>query len=140
MNWMIIGLVAFVLSGAAVIKYRDWQRTKKIESAFAHRRQRSTTEFYEEFFREQGVPEEIVSGVKCILEEQLSADLSRIIDSDDFSKNLNFFWDYDSMADVEIICELEKRFSIKITNEEAVNVHTVKDIVDLVWRKVQTRA
>jgi len=136
MNWMIIGLVAFVLCGVAVTKYTDWQRTRKIESAFAHRRQRSTTEFYEEFFLEQGISEEVVSGVKCILAEQLSADLSRIIDTDDFSKNLNFFWDYDSMADVEIIYALEKRFSIQITDEEAVSAHTVKDIVDLVWRKV----
>jgi acyl carrier protein len=140
MSWMIFGLVVFLLSGVAVVKYTDWQRTKKIEIAFAHRRQRSTAEFYEEFFREQGVPEEIVSGVKCILEEQLSADLSRIMDSDDFSKNLNFFWDYDSMADVEIIYALEKRFSIQITDEEGASAHTVKDIVDLVWRKVQTRA
>jgi acyl carrier protein len=130
-------LFAFLLGGVAIVKYMDWHRARKIEAAFAHRRQRSTTEFYEEFFREQGVPEEIVSGVKYILEEQLSADLSRIIDSDDFSKNLNFFWDSDSMVDIEIIYALEKRFSIQITDEEAVNAHTVKDIVDLVWRKVQ---
>ncbi|MGZ5031008.1 MAG: hypothetical protein ACXWAT_13895 [Methylobacter sp.] len=140
MSWMIFGLVAFLLSGVAVVKYTNWQRTKKIEIAFAQRRQRSTAEFYEAFFREQGVPEEIVSGVKCILEEQLSADLSKLIISDDFSKNLSFFWDYDSMADVEIIYALEKRFTIKITDEEAVNAHTAKDIVDLVWRKVQAHA
>lgn len=129
----VIGILGFgLLEGRS--------KKKKIESVFAGRPQRTAADFYTSFFTESGIPEEIVSGVREVLEEILGADLSRINDSDDFSKNLAFFWDFDSMADVEIVCDLEERFSIKITDEEAVATHTVRDIVELVWRKVQENA
>ncbi len=79
-------------------------------------------------------------GVKKLLEEQLDADLSRMVDSDDFSKNLSFFWNFDSMADVEVVCALEQKFKIKITDEEATNAQTVREIIELVWRKVKETA
>jgi acyl carrier protein len=62
--------------------------------------------------------------------------MSCLHDEDDFSKNLNFFWEFDSLADVEIISALEKKFGVNITDEEAENAHTVNDIVNLVARKV----
>ena len=79
-------------------------------------------------------------GVKKVLEAQLDTDLSRMVDSDDFSNNLSFFWDFDSMADVEVVCALEQEFKIKITDEEAENSQTVREIVELVWRKVKENA
>lgn len=78
----------------------------------------------------------MVVGVGTILEEQLSADLSRLRDTDDLSKNLAFFWDFDSLADVEIVCALEERFGIKISDEEAERTKTVADIVHLVQTKL----
>lgn len=116
-----------------------FERSKKnnlIESAFSGRAHLTTEDFYSRFFKTQGVPFHIVEGVRRILSEQLDADMSRLHDEDDFSKNLDFFWEFDSMADVEIICALEKEFGINITDEEAENTHTVKDIVLLVARKV----
>jgi acyl carrier protein len=66
--------------------------------------------------------------------------MSRLSAEDDFSKNLNFFWQYDSMADVEIVVRLEKEFDIKITDVEAERTKTVEDLVNLVWLKLQQRA
>jgi acyl carrier protein len=63
--------------------------------------------------------------------------MSRLNLDDDFSQNLSFFWDYDSMANVEIICSLEEKFKIKILDKEAEETKTVNDIVNLVARKAQ---
>lgn len=54
-----------------------------------------------------------------------------------FSKNINFFFERDSMADVEIIICLENKFNIVIEDNEAVETHTVRDIVNLLWGKLK---
>ncbi|TGL24235.1 hypothetical protein EHQ46_03705 [Leptospira yanagawae] len=95
--------------------------------------------FYENYFKSLNIPEEVVIDVKEILERYLDADLSRISDEDDFSKNLSFFWKFDSMADVEIILAIESKFNIKIENNEALNTTKLKDLVILVWKKIQDK-
>ena len=116
------------------------EKRQKIEEVFADRPQQSFSDFYTTFFKTSGVPEEVVVGVRKVLEEQLDADLTRLVDSDDFSKNLSFFWDFDSMADVEVVCALEQEFKIKISDKDAENSQTVKEIVELVWAKVKENA
>ena len=92
--------------------------------------------FYTSYFKGTGISKKVVDGVKQVLEEQLSADLSRLSAEDDFSKNLNFFWKLDSLADVEIIIALEEEFNIKIEDFEAEQTFTVRDIVNLVSGKL----
>jgi acyl carrier protein len=65
----------------------------------------------------------------------LDADLSFLKDSDDFSRNLSFFWDFDSMTNVELVQEIEKRFGIHISDQEAEATRTVRQLVDLVQAK-----
>jgi acyl carrier protein len=136
MHWTLLLLPA-AIAFVAFTRYEGWRKNCKIEAAFAGRSSLSPAEFYERFFRAQGIPEEIVVGVRKVLEEQLGADLSRLIAPDDFTQNIGFFFEFDSMADVEIICALEKEFSIKISNKETMGAHTIQSIVDLVWRKIQ---
>lgn len=138
MQWIFFLVVAAVVT-AALVRHERRQRQRKMEETFAGRLPLPGAEFHERFFRAQGIPEDIVMGVRHVLEEQLDADLSRLVASDDFSRNIDFFFEFDSMADVEIVCALEETFSIKISDEEAANAHTVQDIVDLVWCKVQLR-
>ncbi len=135
MQWLfvVLGIIAVV----AFARSEKWRRNKKLEATFAGRPSLSPTEFYEQFFRARGVPKEVVMGVRKVLEEQFGVDLSRLVASDDFSKNIGFFFEFDSMADVEIVCALEQEFSIKISDEEATNFHTIQDIVNLVSRKIQ---
>jgi len=143
MKLLLISILAGIVATIGVLRLgrnEVAEKKKKIEKAFADRPQQSPTDFYASFFRSTGIPEHVVVGVRNILEEQLDADLSRMVDSDDFSKNLSFFWEFDSMADVEVVCALEQEFQIKITDEEAANAQTVRDIVDLVWRKVKEKA
>ena len=139
MHWILL-LALGAVAAVAFVRHEGAQKKKKMEAAFAGRPQLTAEDFYQQFFRAQGVPEEIVIGVRKILEEQLGADLSRLVASDDFSQNIGFFFEYDSMADVEIVCALEEEFSIKITDEEATNAKTIRDIINLVWCNAQVRA
>ncbi len=140
---MILSLLAGIVAAVAIFRLprnEAAEKKKKIEEAFEDRPQQSPTDFYAAYFKAAGVPEEVVLGVRKVLEEQLDANLSRMVDSDDFSKNLSFFWDFDSMADVEVVCALEQEFKINITDEEAGNSQTVREIVELVWRKIKENA
>jgi acyl carrier protein len=109
---------------------------RKLEQIFAGRQPLPPKDYFARYFAESGAPEYIVVGVREVLEEQLGADLSRLSAEDDFSGNLKLFLDLDSMADVEIICALEKRFGIELTDQEAEAMRSIRDIVCTVQRKV----
>jgi acyl carrier protein len=136
----VLALLGGVVVVIALVRLHSLRRARKIEAAFAGREAFAAEEFYDKHFRALGVPLEVVVGVRSILEEQLSADLSRLRGTDDFSKNLSFFWDFDSLADVQIVCALEERFGIKISDEEAQHAKTVAEIVHLVQRKITCNA
>ncbi|MFQ3249482.1 MAG: acyl carrier protein [Glaciecola sp.] len=110
---------------------------KRLDEAFEGRAKLTCSEFHGKYFKELDVDLAVVEGVRSIFEEQFDADMSQLISEDDFSQNLSFLWAWDSMADVEIVNQLEEKFHIKITDNEAEQAHTVKDIVLLVSRKVK---
>lgn len=112
-------------------------RKTLIQNAFDGRVSATEADSYRRFFRLAGVPDAVACGVKQVLEDVLDADLSSLRAEDDFSTNLGFFFERDSMADVEIVVELEKRFNIRIADSEAANVSTIEEIVFLVWSKLE---
>lgn len=93
MHWIPFLLLG-VIAVAAFVRYEGWRKKRKMEAAFAGRSSLLPAGFYEKFFRAQDVPEEIVVGVRKVLEEQLGEDLSRLVASDDFSQNINFFFEF----------------------------------------------
>jgi acyl carrier protein len=117
------------------VRIENQGKRKAIENCFKGRTPLMSELFYEQHFANTGIPSEIVLGVKEVLEYELGADLSRMKKSDDFSKNLNFFWNYDSLASVSIVCALEDKFSIKISDQEAENAQTIEDVILLVHQK-----
>lgn len=133
---ILLGIAAIVFLLFINVRLESWQKKRKINNAFSRREPQTPEQFYDRYFKEQGVPFYIVDGIRTILEKQLSADLSRLADTDDFSKNLSFFWNFDSMAAVEIVCALEEKFGIKIADREAEKTLTISDIVKLVDSKV----
>ena len=140
-----LGQLALLVAILIVTAIPIWlweSRAKKarIEAAFAHREPIDERTFYERYFQSRGVPAFVVIKVREVLEYELEADLSRLSADDDFTRNLSFFWDYDSLANVKIVEHLEEEFRIKITDAEAERTHTVADIVNLVWLKLRERA
>lgn len=134
--WFLI-LGALVLAAGVQLQRRS--KMRRMEAAFGGRPSLTASELYERYFRAQGVEEEVVVGVRAVLEKVLDADLSRLVASDDFTRNIGFFFELDSLADVELVCALEEKFAITILDGEATRTHTVQDIVDLVSRKVRAR-
>ena len=115
------------------------ERTKKIQAAFAGREPLDELTFYERYFMSRGVPSDVVVRFRRVLEDELKADMSRLRAEDDFARNLSFFWEFDSMADVELIIRLEEEFRIKIKDAEAQQATSVAEMVELVWSKLRTR-
>jgi acyl carrier protein len=113
------------------------ERTKKIQAAFAGREALDERTFYERYFMNRGVTEDVVGRFRRVLEDELHADMSRLRAEDDFERNLSFFWEFDSMADVELIIRLEQEFGIKIKDTEAQQASSVADMVELVWSKLR---
>ena len=133
-----IGILLAVCIALAVLGER--KRKRKIEHTFAGRESLNEQIFYERYFRSRDIPFFIVMKVRKILEKELDADLSRLRAEDDFTRNLSFFFDYDSWASIEIVERLEEEFGIKITDDEAEKTHTIEDIINLVWLKLRQRA
>src|SRR5262245_40452735 len=137
-QWLInvLLVVALVVIGAIPFAiYSSRKKKKKYDAAFGGREPLDEGIFYERYFKSLGVPFYVVIGVRKSLQEVLQDDLSQLSSKDDFTRNLSFFFEYDSMADVEIVEKLQE-FRIKISDKEAGEAHTVEDIVLLVWNKV----
>jgi acyl carrier protein len=93
-------------------------------------------EFYEKYYSDKGVSKYVVLDILALLETELEIDLSRLIPEDDFSKNLRYLFEFDSMADVAVVESIESKFSIKISDNEAENIKTINDLVLFVSNRV----
>ena len=113
MWYLIISIVIIAMVLFTLIKDEKSQKEEKIAALFLGRQPLSSQDFYEKYYQNIGIPFEIIEKTRKILENVLETDLSCLSASDDFSKNLSFFWDFDSMADVELILSLEEEFNIK---------------------------
>lgn len=74
--------------------------------------------------------EEIFEQVKEIVAEMLGADEGGITEADSFEEDLGA----DSLDLVELVMELEDRFGIKISDEDAREIKTIGQAVDYVLK------
>ena len=67
------------------------EKKEQLDRIFAGREPLDDRGLWEQYFHQHGVAPDTVAKVRRILSEILEADLSRIRDTDDFSKELAFF-------------------------------------------------
>jgi acyl carrier protein len=79
--------------------------------------------------------EEVLELVRTHLSEELGIDSSGIEEGSRFKEDL----EADSLDLVELVVELEDRYGIRITDEEAERIKTVGQAVDFVLRNVPAR-
>ncbi len=96
-------------------------------------------QFYLRYFQSQGFDQDLVMRIKAVFDRNIDFDLSRLSQTDDFSKELRFLWDYDSLASVNIVIDLEKEFGAIISDAEAESMKTIQDVVEIIVQKVGNR-
>jgi acyl carrier protein len=133
---IVLPIIIFLIISALYLREVYRSKPKRLEQAFEGREELSVESFYQKYFIDSGIDIKIINEVRDILEKQFDADFSRLSAEDDLSENLSFLWSFDSMADVEIVIELEKRFGITIEDKEAEDAKTVRDIIMLVSNKL----
>lgn len=75
---------------------------------------------------------EISARMEKLLVSELGLEESKINDGASFEEDL----EVDSLGVVELLMALEDEFGVKIPDEEAENIHTVGQAVDLVHAKL----
>lgn len=75
---------------------------------------------------------EIQAKMKDLLVEELGLDADKITDEANFEEDL----EVDSLGVVELLMALEDEFGVKIPDEEAENIGTVGQAVDMVIGKL----
>ena len=68
-----------------------------------------------------------------LLAQQLNIDKATIKPESEIIKDLGA----DSLDIVEMLMSLEEQFGIEVSEDEAVNLHTVSDIVNVIERKTK---
>lgn len=131
--------IFLLIVGFPIWIYQAKQKSRKFQNVFSGRLPLNEQNYYERYFRDRHIPADIVIKIRKILEEVLEADLARLQPTDDFTKNMNFFVDYDSMAAEELVAKFEEEFQINITFTEAKDAHSIEEIVNLIWLKVNQR-
>jgi acyl carrier protein len=121
----------------ALLDKIDISGRRQHERVFAGRLSLSPEEFYEKYFCDRGFSKDLVLRIKHIFDKNIGFDLSRLSAKDDFSKELKYIWDHDSMADVETIVALEKEFGIRISDDEGAMMKTFDCVVRVIHAKVQ---
>jgi acyl carrier protein len=114
----------------------DLDGSKRLEAVFGGRPSLTPDEFYTEYFERQGYPKDLVVKVKEAFDRVIEFDLSRLASDDDFSKELRFIWDSDSLADVEILEALEREFGIELTMDESQQMSTISDVIRIISAKI----
>ncbi len=132
----------FILLAALVVifvstKLGDFQRGRAIERLFQGRERKTKAAFYQAYYADTGISEDTVIRVLSDLEFNMLCDLSRVLPSDNFLGNLRFFMEEDEFLGETITKSLEDAFSIEISDDDARNTHTVDDLIQLVWTKLQ---
>lgn len=72
--------------------------------------------------------EEKLKKIKQIIAEELGVDESKIVPEASFVEDLGA----DSLAHVQLVMELEDKFGIEISDDEAQKIHKVQDVIDYV--------
>lgn len=136
----IIGLAVVLSLSLLLVLGTDRKTKRKLAQLTSDRPSLDDAAFYAQFFDDSGVPRDIVTKVRSIFRDNIPADISAVTADDDFSEDLQLIWMLDSMADVEILVGLEKAFGITIEDSEAEKIKSIRNVVELVWRKLQAES
>lgn len=124
-------------SMGSLLGFPDSAGQRKIENVFAGRSPLPDDDFYQRYFAATDISKEVVLGVRRAFIENLMFDMYRLAPEDRFDRELQFVWAYDSLADVELICQVEKQFGVSLSEAEGQETVTMGALIRLIDRKVK---
>jgi acyl carrier protein len=131
-------IAALAAAGAGVFAY-EWINRRRARRRLSTRPQLSTAEFAQSHF---GASEErrlLAKELYVILSHHLPYPLAGLSPDDTFIDDLRMDA-LDSLAAVEFVVEVEKRFGITIADADAQGMRTLRDVVDYLQPRVATKA
>jgi acyl carrier protein len=131
----LVVLLALVFAVVAVWMSDRVQRDC-VQRQFADRMPMSDEEFGAAYFPQRWVKS--AARVRQIVGEAIGIDMTRTRPSDRFVQDLRID-DLDSLASVEILDKLEEEFGIKITDDEALRIITIEELVRCVASKLDAK-
>ncbi len=112
---------------------------RRLDQIFHGRAVLSDEEFFARHFSHTGIAKDIAIGVRRAFIKHVPLNMRRLEPGDNFGQELQFVWSHDSLADVELICDVERTFGVSITESEGRETLTMGALITLVDRKVKAR-
>jgi acyl carrier protein len=121
--------------------YLDWSARddRALDRIFEGRPLLSDDEFYQRYFPDGSVSKEVAVGIRHAFVEHVPLDMRRLAPEDNFGRELQFVWSHDSLADVELLLDVEEQFDVSISENEARETLTMGALIRLVDLKVKAK-
>jgi acyl carrier protein len=131
----LVGIIVAVVGGFTALWLHDWWNRRLAEKRLATRPQLTPGRFGQTYFGEQEARARLAGEVREILSHHVPYSLDGLQPADQFIAHLRMD-ELDSMATVEVVLELEKRYAIEIPDSDAEALHTVGELVDYLDRRL----
>lgn len=121
--------------------WHSWQQRhicRRVKELRASRQPLTDDEFYNLYFKSEGIPREVVVKVRRIIEEEVHEDFAWAR-PEDHSVNDMGIDAVDGLESVEIIMRLEEEFTLRLPDKECEKCSTLGDLIRLVARYAQGR-
>lgn len=139
MNWLKWTLIAGVVGAlAVVVSLADRASRRRVRRRLADRPQLTAHAFGETHFGPSAARSSLAEEVRQILAQYVPVSLDGLSPDDAFAKDLEMD-EMDSMASVEFVIELERRFDVKIPDADAERILTFRELVLYLERRLGER-
>ena len=132
-----ITLLSFVVCTALMWIFDSDKKDKlKLAELFSNRAVRSDEDYDRTFFKNSSIDKDVVTQVRRIFIEQLGENYDLLEPDDDWTADYLVIWNLDSFGYVELMMALEEEFEIKISDAEAAEMRSLRDITEMVSAKL----
>ena len=108
----------------------------KLAELFSNRAVRSDEDYDRTFFKNSSIDKDVVTQVRRIFIEQLGENYDLLEPDDDWTADYLVIWNLDSLGYVELMMAIEEEFEIKISDAEAAEMRSLRDITEMVSAKL----
>ncbi|WP_157369122.1 hypothetical protein [Algicola sagamiensis] len=127
-----------ILLSVGVMRSR-YKHANQIDRIFAGRKSRSTEGLYTRYFLGMGIQVCTIEKVLDVMAETFQVNASLLLPEDSFEGNLSYLLTLHDDIEIELIENLEERFSISISDTEPERIKTIHDMVLFVSQKMKSQ-